>query len=1247
MSSGNGTEPSPISLAPGMKGPETIRRKLLRSHLLVAGLGVGLLVVSLFSTLWLRTTTVHLAEARGASEYISMQALSGLHRSEASLRAWVVSGNPTFRQERTAAWSLEIQPAIERLQVLSSRWSEAERARMQELVAVLNNLQEAQWWVEEVAGTPGNEPSKDLYRRDISPLATSVISAITEVIELERNRFSESARSPLLGNAADFRWTFTYATGRFRDFVASGDAVARNDSLQSFDRASRSLDVLGEEQALLRPQQSEVLGFIRQEIPGLKRLVEQAIDLRERDDWHVARHRLTTEVDPLASHADALLTRISQKEQELMLQEAKQATNVSSAVIGISVLLIAGSLVLAIVLSLRSATRIAAPVTVLTSALEEIAAGRSTGSLRVTGNDELGRLTRAFNTMAAALQGSEARLESVYTTTQDGIILIDTAGRIQSITKVAAEMFGYSAPELLGRNVSVLMPSPYREQHNDYLSNFVRTGDAKIIDIGRDLPGRRRSGEQFPIHLAVSEVRLGEETFFTGVVSDISRRQQAETERLNLGRILEESLNEIYVFDADTLNFLYVNRAARDNLQYTMRELSNLTPVDIKPEFTHESFGSRVAALRSGERPAIEFETFHVRKDGTTYPVEVHLQTSRFEQRDAFAAVILDITERNKAEANLRLLSKVFSDSVEAIFIKDPAGRIIDANPAAERQYGWSRDELVGSSIKMLVPPDEHEMRDELMERCLRGEQVRGVECTRITKSGDRLPLSLTLSVMTNDADEPVGFVTISEDITRRKQNEAELRIKDNAIRSAITGVAFADLGGTITFANPAFVRMFGYTHESEVVGRSNREFGSDESVIMEIMNALKTDGFWSGEDIAVKKDGSQFPIELAVALMKDPHGAPVGMVATFIDLSARKQAEEALRESEQRLRSIVDTAADAILTINTRGIIQSCNPAGERIFSYAVDELVGRNVKMLMPSPYHEEHDSYLARYLQTGERRIIGIGREVVAKRKDGSTFPAQLSVGEVTHLGIFTGIIRDLTSEKRSQDRLLQSERLAAIGEAMTGLVHESRNAMASVQAQLRMLSRRINDRPELGQYIEGALKSQLEVQKLFEEVRQWAAPKKLQILRTDLGKLLRAAWDKLEPERLTRTAELREQQHSIDLTCEADEFSMIQVCLNILQNALAACEDPVVITADYAETNLGGRPALCVTIRDNGPGLSPEQCERMFEAFYTTKTHGTGLGLPIARRTMQAHGGEIEPGSGSGGAEFKLTIPRTQL
>jgi signal transduction histidine kinase len=235
-------------------------------------------------------------------------------------------------------------------------------------------------------------------------------------------------------------------------------------------------------------------------------------------------------------------------------------------------------------------------------------------------------------------------------------------------------------------------------------------------------------------------------------------------------------------------------------------------------------------------------------------------------------------------------------------------------------------------------------------------------------------------------------------------------------------------------------------------------------------------------------------------------------------------------------------------------------------------------------------------------------------------------------------------DITALKVAQQRALQAERLAAIGEMMTGLAHESRNALQRGQACLEMLRRRLTDRPEALDLLAGIQESQDDLHRLYEEVRSYAAPIVLERRWCPLRDVLHEAWDRLGPVRQGRAACLAERGLA-DPACEADRFRLVQVFVNILENALAACPNPVQIDVVWAEDDLDGQPALRGTVRDNGPGLSADQRQHLFEPFYTTKAHGTGLGLAIARRLVEAHGGRIEAGPEEApGASLLITLPR---
>jgi signal transduction histidine kinase len=236
-------------------------------------------------------------------------------------------------------------------------------------------------------------------------------------------------------------------------------------------------------------------------------------------------------------------------------------------------------------------------------------------------------------------------------------------------------------------------------------------------------------------------------------------------------------------------------------------------------------------------------------------------------------------------------------------------------------------------------------------------------------------------------------------------------------------------------------------------------------------------------------------------------------------------------------------------------------------------------------------------------------------------------------------------DVTERKNAQERVLQSERLAAIGQMVTGLAHESGNALARSRACLEMLALEVEDRSEAVDLVSRTMLAQDHLQQLYEEVRGYAAPLRLEREVLNLRDTWRQAWATLELQRRNRDATLSEVTDGFDLHCPIDLFRMQQVFRNILDNALAACRDPVRITISCSEVSLKGQPALRIAVRDNGPGLNPEQRQRIFEPFFTTKTKGTGLGMAIAGRIVEAHGGTLGIGTAPApGAEIVITLPR---
>jgi PAS domain S-box-containing protein len=366
--------------------------------------------------------------------------------------------------------------------------------------------------------------------------------------------------------------------------------------------------------------------------------------------------------------------------------------------------------------------------------------------------------------------------------------------------------------------------------------------------------------------------------------------------------------------------------------------------------------------------------------------------------------------------------------------------------------------------------------------------------------------------------------------------------------------------------------------------------------------------------------------------------------------------SEEALRQSQARLAAVLETAVDAIITIDERGLMQSVNAATTRMFGYSAEEMLGRNVSMLMPSPYQEEHDAYIARYLQTGEKRIIGIGREVQALKRDGTVFPVDLAVSEVEAGKLFTGIIRDISERRLAEMRLRETDRMASIGALAAGLGHDMNNVLLPVRAHLNALKESADRRGGDREHLERIGKGVAYLQQLADGLHFLAMdPDRIEDVEgaTDLA----AWWAQTGP--LLSKAVPRHVKvivtfpPGLPLVAVA-AHSLTQAVLNLIVNAGEAIPGPPQRKRRQGYVRVWvkfqpGDTELRLGVTDNGTGMTDEVRRRAFDMFFTTKARGlgTGLGLALVRKVVERAGGTVEIESEPGqGTTVLMSLPIVQ-
>ncbi|QIN79092.1 PAS domain S-box protein [Rubrobacter marinus] len=486
-------------------------------------------------------------------------------------------------------------------------------------------------------------------------------------------------------------------------------------------------------------------------------------------------------------------------------------------------------------------------------------------------------------------------------------------------------------------------------------------------------------------------------------------------------------------------------------------------------------------------------------------------------------------------------------------------------------------------------------------------------------------------------------------------ESEVALRESEERFRAlsdaTLEGIAITE-GGRILEVNRAFARLFGYDDVSELVGRDVLDYVSPSS--RELVEERRASGYArSYEATGLRGDGTTFPIEIHGKL-SSYKGREVRVTAVR-DVSERKEAEKALRESEARHRAVVDTASDAIITMTKDGTVRSFNPGAERIFGYGTGEMVGRPLSVLMPERLRGAHETGFRRYLGGGEARVVGKGPvELAGLRKDGEEFPLELSLGEMREEGdiLFTGIIRDVTGRKKAEAAMQEAAEAAeaasrAKSDFLANMSHEIRTPMNGVIGMTELLLGTPLD-PEQRDYAETVRSSGEHLLSVINDILDFSKIEAGKVRLEEISFDLRATVEEVARLLAGRAEDkglelINFVEYDVPAAVKGDPFRLRQVLTNLIGNAIKFTERGEVVLRTALVEEAGGEATVRFEVLDTGIGIEAAELERLFESFSqadasTTRRYGgTGLGLAISKQLVELMGGEIGvesvPGQGS--------------
>ncbi len=627
-----------------------------------------------------------------------------------------------------------------------------------------------------------------------------------------------------------------------------------------------------------------------------------------------------------------------------------------------------------------------------------------------------------------ALRESEARYRIVAETAADGIVTINQDSRILFVNLAMEKIFGYSASEMIGEQLTMLMPEAFRDRHTQSLKRYLQTGVKHLSWKGIELQGRHKSGQQIPLEISFGESVTGEQHLFTGIVRDVTERKRVEEELRNSEQkyrhLFDQSPWPMWILDEETLQFLDINQAAIEDYGYSREEFLNMTLKDIRPPEDVPALLSSLSAARASktQRRFNAGVVRHRKKDGTIIYIEVASGLVSYGERKARLALMHNVTLRKQTEDTVAKLSRAVEQTDDQVFITDKEGRMEYVNPAFEQFTGYTKEEVLGQTPRILKSGRHNKpFYEKLWETILAGEVFRATFINR-KKNGGLYYLEQNITPLKDPNGQITHFVSTGKDITDQHLAEKARRVSESRFQrlfeSNIIGIIITDLYGNITEANNSFLEITGYDIE-DLPLKSHKVTPVDYlPADKQAMRDLLTLGSASPrEKEFVCKDGSRISVLEGISVLDEANDSCIAFV---LDITERKRMDEALRSSETKYHSLFEESKDVVFISSREGNIIDINPAGVELLGCSSKE-EALQINVVEDLAWDLEN---LNAYRQILKKDGYVKDFELSLKKRNGQKLTLLVSSTAVRdqagHIAQVRSIARDITQRRQREER-----------------------------------------------------------------------------------------------------------------------------------------------------------------------------------------------------------------------------------